>query len=164
MRAAADRKGTTRTPIEPPRADELRSLLWLLEAAGLPRQGFAEHLDDALVAREHGRLLGCVELELYGEHALLRSLAVHPRARGRGLGERLVRAGLARARERGVRRVYLLTTTAESYFPRFGFEPLPREALPSALMTSEELRGGSSSVSGYDSSRNGAARSGGTGS
>jgi amino-acid N-acetyltransferase len=52
-----------------------------------------------------------------------------------------VQAVLARARALGLRELYLLTTTAAGYFPRFGFETVGREALPPVLSASEELRG-----------------------
>jgi GNAT superfamily N-acetyltransferase len=46
-------------------------------------------------------VIGSVAIELYGEEALLRSLAVAPAVRGQGLGQRLVDAGLALGAERG---------------------------------------------------------------
>jgi amino-acid N-acetyltransferase len=52
-----------------------------------------------------------------------------------------LRAPLELARERGVRNVYLLTTTASQFFPRFGFAAIPRTELDPALAQSEELRG-----------------------
>lgn len=133
--------GSTSREITAASRDELPKLLALLEGSGLPTAGVGEHLDAALVARVGCRVSGCVALELYGEEALLRSLVVVPGARGTGLGERLTEAALAFARERGVRRVWLLTTTAERFFPRFGFERVERSALPAALEASEELRG-----------------------
>jgi amino-acid N-acetyltransferase len=45
------------------------------------------------------------------------------------------------ARSGGARELYLLTTTAEGYFPRLGFERIARDELPAALAASEELRG-----------------------
>jgi amino-acid N-acetyltransferase len=127
--------------IEAARPEEVNALLVLLAAAELPSAGFASHLGDALVARDDGRPVGCVALELYGEEALLRSLVVSPVARGRGLGERLTAAALDLAESRGARRVWLLTTTAERFFPRFGFLEVPRTELPAALAASAELRG-----------------------
>jgi len=120
---------------------DLVPLLALLEGADLPTAGFIDHLATALVARDGGSVIGSVAIELYGEDALLRSLAVAPAVRGQGLGQRLVDAGLALARKRGTRRVWLLTTTAAQFFPRFGFEPVEQSALPSALGASAELRG-----------------------
>ncbi|MCM2270104.1 MAG: arsenic resistance N-acetyltransferase ArsN2 [Thermoanaerobaculia bacterium] len=122
-------------------SEELAALLALLAEAGLPTAGVAAHLDAALVVRDGDRLLGCVALELYGDEALLRSLAVAPTARGQGLGERLTAAALELAETRGARRVWLLTTTAQKFFPRFGFLEVTRDELPAALAASEELRG-----------------------
>jgi amino-acid N-acetyltransferase len=47
---------------------------------------------------------------------------------------------LDRARERGVREMYLLTTTAERWFPRFGFTRIAREQVPDAVRGSVEFR------------------------
>lgn len=58
-----------------------------------------------------------------------RMLAVHPEGRGRGVGEALVRECLARARERGLRRVVLSSstemTTAHRLYGRLGFARTP---------------------------------------
>jgi N-acetylglutamate synthase-like GNAT family acetyltransferase len=48
---------------------------------------------------------------------------------------------LADARARGIHDIYLLTTTAEAWFPRFGFVRIARAAVPAALHASEEFRG-----------------------
>jgi amino-acid N-acetyltransferase len=127
--------------IDPAQPEDLDSLLALLAAAQLPTAGFAAQLSNALVARAADDRIGCVALELYGEEALLRSLVVSPAARGRRLGERLTAAALDLAEARGARRVWLLTTTAERFFPRFGFLVVPRDELPAALADCEELRG-----------------------
>ena len=61
--------------------------------------------------------------------------------RGTGVGQDLVETLLQRARSRGVREVYLLTTTAEDYFPRFGFSTISRTEVAPAVRASEEFRG-----------------------
>lgn len=76
-----------------------------------------------------------------GGDALLRSVVVNPDIRGTGLGEQLTRQVLDEARTHGVRAVYLLTTTAESYFPRFGFERIEWERVPARVRESREFRG-----------------------
>jgi amino-acid N-acetyltransferase len=113
----------------------------LLAAAGLPTEGVDEHLDSFFVEDDGGRVVGAVGLELYGEDGLLRSVVVAGSARGAGLGSTLTRRALDEARARGVRTVYLLTTTAEAFFPRFGFERTTREDIPERLQASRELRG-----------------------
>ena len=121
--------------------DELTELLELLSECGLPREGVAEHLDGFLVAREDGALRGVAGLEIYGDVALLRSLAVRPAARGKGWGRKLVQTVLEVARKRNIRTLYLLTETAESFFPRFGFERIPRDRMDARLEASRELQG-----------------------
>ncbi|MDQ6891213.1 MAG: arsenic resistance N-acetyltransferase ArsN2 [Acidobacteriota bacterium] len=112
----------------------------LLRASGLPLEGFAEHFANSLVADEAAGIVGCVALELYGETALLRSLAVASDRRGEGIGERLTAAALADAKLSGARDVYLLTQSAEKFFPRFGFGVEERALAPEILGRSEEFR------------------------
>lgn len=57
------------------------------------------------------------------------------------MGKLLVERLLETARARGVSAMYLLTTTADKYFPRFGFEPIPRDQADSRLQASEEFLG-----------------------
>ncbi len=130
-----------KTTIRAVRPDELENVLSLLECLDLPPDGVQEHLEGFLVAEGQGRLLGTVGLEIYHSVGLLRSLAVEPGEQGSGLGARLVESVLKRAREKSLEAVYLLTTTADRYFPRFGFEPLPREEVDSRLSASKELQG-----------------------
>jgi amino-acid N-acetyltransferase len=112
----------------------------LLQACGLPLAGAREHFD-AFVVAEAGAIAGCVGAEVYGEAALLRSLAVADASRGRGIARALVNDILERLRGRGVRQVGLLTTTADRFFIRFGFVAVGREELPRALDDSQELKG-----------------------
>ena len=72
---------------------------------------------------------------------MLRSAVVAPEYRGSGIGRRLVEQLLEHAEEAGIEELYLLTTTAENYFPRFGFTRTTRAAVPDAVKTSAEFRG-----------------------
>jgi amino-acid N-acetyltransferase len=123
-------------PVQP--ADR-PTLAALLSESGLPLDGLEDHLAATIVARDASAILGCAALEVYGTDALLRSVAVAAEHRGKGLGEALTAAAIARARQRGVRAIYLLTETAERFFPRFGFEETTREAVPDAVKASVEF-------------------------
>jgi amino-acid N-acetyltransferase len=127
--------------IQVAKTTDLPDILALLKAAALPVAGIERHVETALVARDARQLLGCAAVEVYGQAGLLRSVAVEAARRGEGLGERLTTAALELARQRGVRNIYLLTTTASHFFPRFGFTAIPRAELDPALEQSEELRG-----------------------
>jgi amino-acid N-acetyltransferase len=126
--------------VEPAAPADEAGILRLVDACGLPLDGLVDHLDTALVARADGRVVACAALEVHGDGALLRSVAVDGALRGTGLGQRVVRAALALAHARGVRSVYLLTTTAAQFFPRFGFRPVARDAVPDGVRRSVEFR------------------------
>jgi amino-acid N-acetyltransferase len=120
-------------------AEDSGAILDLLRQNQLPVDGLTDHLATTIVAREAGRIAGSAALEVYGEHALLRSVAVNPAFQRRGIGRALTEAALAIARDRRVRTVYLLTTTAEQFFPKFGFANIPRELVPDTIQTSVEF-------------------------
>jgi amino-acid N-acetyltransferase len=127
--------------IRPATPQDWPAIEQLLTARELPTAGARDHLDGFLLCEEGTSLVGCAAMERYGDLGLLRSVAVTEAVAGAGVGGDLVRAALGRARSQGIRKVSLLTTTAADYFPRFGFRAISRDALPSALAGSEELRG-----------------------
>lgn len=114
----------------------------LLRAAGLPHEDFAAHLPHFIVARGRRGIVGAVGAEVCGPAALLRSLVVAPRARGAGLGSRLVDELERAAGGWGVRRWWLLTTTAETFFARHGFKVAARAKAPPAIRRTGQFQGG----------------------
>ena len=129
--------------LRPAAMSDLPAIERLLVSSGLPTAGVAESLDGFVVAQsEHDdRIVGVVGLELCcADYALLRSTAVEPEWRGTGLGRRLVMHAIAEAESRGIRALYLLTTTAERYFPSFGFVKTQRDVVPDEVKQSVEFR------------------------
>lgn len=123
---------------------ERAQVLSLLAACHLPQEGLADHWGTTWVAgdpSDRGGVLGSVALEIYGNAALLRSLAAREDQRGKGLGSALFDFALERATDRGIATVALLTTTAAPFFARRGFETVSREALSPSLQASAEFRG-----------------------
>lgn len=114
----------------------------LLQAAGLPTDGVPDQISELWVIRdEAGVVIGCVGLELYGDSALLRSLAVSPDRRGEGLGWMLAEIVQLRVRQRGFKQVCLLAEHATDFFAeKFGFQPVSREAMPSEVLVSSECQ------------------------
>jgi amino-acid N-acetyltransferase len=131
---------TAEPHITPATRDDVIDLAALLRASGLPVDGVDRSLGTAVVARDHGRVVGSAVLELYAPDALLRSVAVAAAQRGRGLGTRLVEAAIAMALDRGVGTVYLLTETAPAFFARLGFEPVPRAEVAEPVTRSAEFK------------------------
>jgi N-acetylglutamate synthase-like GNAT family acetyltransferase len=92
-----------------------------------------EQVSKFLVLEEKGKIAGCVSLENYGaDLAEIRSLAVSPEIRGRGLGGRLVEFALAEARRKRIARVFAVTH-APQFFVRHGFAASSRHALPEKI-------------------------------
>ena len=120
---------------------DLASVERLLVANGLPIAGVADALTGFLVAEHDGAIVGVVGIEDCGEHGLLRSTAVEQSWRSRGLGRQLVERAITDASARGVTALYLLTTTAEQYFPKFGFVALTRDAVPESVRGTVEFKG-----------------------
>lgn len=114
----------------------------LLSESGLPIADItAQHLLHFFGCGSDAKLEGVVGLELCGETALLRSLAVAPERRGSGLGSRLVAYAERHARDQGIKSLYLLTMTAEAFFLRRGYARLPREKAPKAIRNTKEFGG-----------------------
>lgn len=90
-----------------------RAIRLLLEDCGLHHEDLVSgDLADFTVAMKEDLVVGVVGLELLGEQALLRSLAVREAYRGQGIGSLLVRMAEDHARALGADRLYLLTNTA----------------------------------------------------
>jgi amino-acid N-acetyltransferase len=126
--------------LRPATPADLPAVERLLVASGLPLEGVREALPTFLVAEHDGQLVGVAGLEVCCDNALLRSVAVTPEWRSRGLGRVLVTRVISAAEARGVHALYLLTTTAERYFPNFGFERIARDDVPDDVRATEEFR------------------------
>ena len=112
----------------------------LLESARLPVADLTEaHMQDFFYCGPASAPTGVVGIEFHSEDALLRSLVVLPERRSSGLGAVLVDRAEAHARARGARSIFLLTTTAEEYFRRRGYQSIPRAEAPPGIRNSREF-------------------------
>ena len=105
----------------------------LLRANKLPTEGAMQHLPHYLLATSNGEIVGCAGAEVYGDIALLRSVAVVPGLHRQGIGKMLVSRLLHEAGRRQIGRVFLLTVTAPEYFAQFGFKRGDIAQAPPAL-------------------------------
>ena len=112
----------------------------LLHAQGLPVSDITdEHLGHFFYSGSDGSPTGLVGIEIYGADALLRSLVVADTARTQGLGSSLVEHAEGYAASRQVSAMYLLTTTAESFFRRRGYRCIDRAEAPPAIQSTREF-------------------------
>jgi N-acetylglutamate synthase-like GNAT family acetyltransferase len=123
----------------PASPDDLPAVKALLERCELPTEDLRpDQLAHFVVCRAQGGLVGAVGLEVLGGVGLLRSLAVAPEVRGRGLAHDLWARVRAEARRRDVRRLYLLTTTAAPLFSKWGFRSVTRDSVPEVVRATPE--------------------------
>jgi N-acetylglutamate synthase-like GNAT family acetyltransferase len=127
--------------IRPATERDFSAVIALLRNVSLPLDGVQEHFAHFLVAEAGSVIVGTVGLEFWGTAGLLRSLAVDPEFRSSGVGGALCRAVLDSAAAAGVGEVFLLTTTAASYFAHKGFVTVSRQTIPDRLLASREFRG-----------------------
>ena len=124
------------------RAGDFPAIVALLKAANLPTDDLDEAMAGRFVVATAGdRLVGVCGLEVFGDAGLPRSLAVKPGLRGNGLGERLIAENERRAQDAGVTALYLLTTTAQAYLQRLGYEDVARDTVPEAIAAHPQFRG-----------------------
>ena len=120
-----------------------KEVLRLLSEAELPTEDLTnEKLKNFLVAqRQDNTVIGAIGIELKQDVGLLRSLVVHPHHRKCGLGKLLVNELESFAKEKGVKALYLLTTTAADFFLGLGYCVTLRESVPKNIADTEEFRG-----------------------
>jgi amino-acid N-acetyltransferase len=120
---------------------DLEAVEVLLRDLELPTDGVADWVDRFWVGEHAGTVIGVAGMERYGDAGLLRSVAVAREWRGSGIGRALVDRVLEESRTAGLQDVFLLTTTAEGYFPRLGFACVDRGCVPAAVRASAEFTG-----------------------
>lgn len=149
MRAGAQReagaaqvRGLTMDPLRISPRPSLAAATALLGSAGLPTGDLTPaHCENFFFAGAADAPIGLVGLELFGDVALLRSLVVDAGHRGAGAGAALLEHAEDQARARGVRTIYLLTTTAEEFFARRRYARATRDSAPAAIRSTREFSG-----------------------
>jgi UDP-N-acetylmuramate: L-alanyl-gamma-D-glutamyl-meso-diaminopimelate ligase len=136
--------------IRPARRADMPAIRRALALTGLDEPARDEQQGNFFVLRNEDGGVGCVSLEVLGDDAILRALAVDPKFRGAGYGWMLADMAVSLARSRGVRRIYLLTATASDFFAaKFGFRVVDRSTLARQVLASETFTspGGAQQVS-----------------
>jgi N-acetylglutamate synthase-like GNAT family acetyltransferase len=133
---------TTTVPIvRPATPADLPAVERLLTASELPLDGVRDALSTFVVAQAGDDVVGVAGVECCVANGLLRSVAVHPAWRSHGVGRALVTRVISDAEARGLDALFLLTTTADRYFPSFGFREITRDQVPDDIRATAEFRG-----------------------
>ncbi|WP_454884630.1 arsenic resistance N-acetyltransferase ArsN2 [Sphingomonas oryzagri] len=105
-----------------------------LEAARLPTDDLDQPGRSFFELSDDQGPIGFVGLEGDGKDRLLRSLVVLPSRKRQGHGGLMVAYAEAHARQGGVRRLHLLTTTVADFFRARGYRAADRAAAPAAVV------------------------------
>lgn len=125
--------------LRPAGPEDMPAVIGLLTSMNLPLAGIDD--TDLTVCEVDGAVAAVAGLQWHDREVLLRSVVVSRELRAHGLGRAVVNAVVDQARAHGAKQVFLLTTTARSYFEELGFELVDRAAVPPALHASPELAG-----------------------
>ncbi|MBL8838371.1 MAG: GNAT family N-acetyltransferase [Alphaproteobacteria bacterium] len=120
--------------------EDLPMLRAALAAAGLPTDDIDQPGREFYAVLDHrGRTIGYGGLERHGAAALLRSIVVPPRERGRGQGSVIVETLEGEAAKRGITALYVLTTDATPFFARIGYASIDRASVPAAIAATSQF-------------------------
>jgi UDP-N-acetylmuramate: L-alanyl-gamma-D-glutamyl-meso-diaminopimelate ligase len=124
--------------MRPAHREDMAAVRRVLTVTSLEEPARDEQYGSFFVLRNEDGTVGCVSLEVLGDDAMLRALAVDSNYRGAGYGWMLADMAVSQARWRGVRRIYLLTDTAGDFFAaKFGFRVVDRSTLSKQVAASE---------------------------
>jgi amino-acid N-acetyltransferase len=123
------------------KAEDLEEVLGLLQMVDLPTDEVENHFENFMVLYDSSSdtIQGCAGLEVYSDGVLLRSVAIRPSHQGRGIGTKLVKAAIQKAKDLQAEELFLLTDTAETFFEKLGFSVVEREIVPPNVKTSIEF-------------------------
>lgn len=121
------------------RSSDLARLENLLRSNHLPTEDCVEQAQNFYGIFDEDDLVVVGGLEAAANYALLRSLVVQERYRGRGLARAMSEFLINQARSEGRKAVYLLTETAERYFEKLGFCRLDRAQVPLEIMQTRQF-------------------------
>ena len=128
--------------VVPARRADMKDVRAMLAAVELPTEEASdERAGNYFVLRNEHGLVGTVGLDVLGDDAILRDLAVVPAMRGHGYGWILADIDVQWARFRGCRRIYLLTEHASDFFAgKLGFRVVEKSTVSPAVAETPTFR------------------------
>lgn len=96
------------------------------------RELLETEIDRFTVMERDGTIIGCVALYCYQKESIaeLACVAVHPDYRDIGRGDTLLQLMEKQARDKGMKKIFVLTTQTAHWFRERGFQSLPVKSLP----------------------------------
>jgi len=120
--------------------NEYRAIIHLLASNQLPTADIYEKSITLFVGLIDEKIVATIGIEQYDTVALLRSLCVKEGFKNQKLGEKMLSYLLSFCASEKIETLYLLTTTAEHYFVRHGFEKITRDETPKSIQNTREFQ------------------------
>lgn len=122
-----------------PAVNDLPAIKALLGKNELPYLDIDPYLEDFIIAKDNGAIVGTIGVEIVFPYGLVRSLSVEDNYRKQGIAARLLEKIIYHSKGRRVKELYLLTTTADRFFTRHGFSITDRTSVPPQVQKTKEF-------------------------
>jgi amino-acid N-acetyltransferase len=119
---------------------EFDKALKLLENNHLPTSDIGDNVE-LYTVYDHQNLIGTIGLEPFNSEGLLRSVCFDFEAQNKGFGSKILTIFEAQIREKGIKNLYLLTTTAQRFFEKNNYKVISREDVSDAIRQTTEFKG-----------------------
>ncbi|XDD46551.1 arsenic resistance N-acetyltransferase ArsN2 [Leptospira sp. WS39.C2] len=121
--------------------DELPVIFQMLRDNHLPFEDITHiSIQNFLLAKFETLTIGCIGIEEFKEIALLRSFCVKESYRKLRIGKSMYQMMENSCHKKGITELFLLTTTAESYFTKLGFLVTDRSKTPEFIKNTTQFR------------------------
>ena len=111
----------------------------LLKDNGLPFSDIENESIQLFSIAQENQNIGIIGFEKCGKSGLLRSFVIEEQYRSKGIGAQVLSDFEKLVSELEISDLYLLTTTADKFFARNGFEVFDRNAVPQLIANTTEF-------------------------
>lgn len=118
---------------------DIKEIQRLLKESNLPFEDLESSNVTLFISVLNGQIIGCIGIEIKGEDGLLRSFFVTDKYKNQGIGNELLNRLMNYSKSKNIKRLHLLTTTAEKYFSKKGFVKSDRIKAPESIQTTTEF-------------------------
>ncbi len=125
--------------IRPAKSSNLKEVTKLLLDNQLPTDDIIDRKNYFFIALINNVIVGTIGVEKYKNVGLLRSLAVNKEYRNLNIAKKLLIHLFDYCSSKKIEQLYLLTTTAEEYFYRYGFHIIDRYKVPDVISKTNEF-------------------------
>jgi N-acetylglutamate synthase-like GNAT family acetyltransferase/SAM-dependent methyltransferase len=127
--------------IQTAKATDFDNVKSLLTSSDLPTDDLELNLTNFLLAFSDDQLVGVAGVDVVENIGLLRSVAVDLAYRNHKIAQRLITDLTRMVALQGVKTLYLLTTSADGYFQKLGYERIERTDAPQTIQQTAQFKG-----------------------